>query len=123
MRYYEIILMIHPDQSENIAHIIELYKKMILATQGKIHRLEDWGRKPLAYSIKKLKKAHFLLINIEVNVKLMKELARHFKFNNNIIRNLIIINKKAINKVSPMLKIRDDHKKNVFSLAKNSINH
>lgn len=123
MRFYEIILMIHPDQSENITNIIELYKKMIFAAQGKIHRLEDWGRKSLSYSIKKLRKAHFLLINIEVKVKLIKELERHFKFNNNIIRNLIIINKKEINKISPMLKIKDDHKKNVFSLSKNSINH
>lgn len=122
MRYYEIILIINPDQSENISHILEVYKKMILSNKGKIHRLEDWGRKPLSYVIQKLSKAHFLLLNIESTVTLIRELEKNFKFNSNIIRSLIIANKKATQKVSPMLKIKESHKKNISSFSKNSAN-
>ncbi|AEH39940.1 30S ribosomal protein S6 [Buchnera aphidicola (Cinara tujafilina)] len=114
MRYYEIILIIRPDQSENITHIIDIYKKIIILNKGKIYRLEDWGRKSLSYAIQKLRKAHFLLMNIKATVPLIKELERHFKFNNNIIRSLILINKKSIKKISPMLKIKNDNKKIFF---------
>lgn len=122
MRHYEIVLMVHPDKSEKIIQLIDKYKKIIFNNQGKIHRLEDWGRKSLSYAIKKFKKAHFILMNIEIKIKLLKILENHFKFNIDIIRNLIISYTHAITDTSPMLQNKDNYKnknrKNSFSVSK-----
>lgn len=117
MRHYEIIFMIHPDQSEKAPIIIENYKKIIYDNSGIIHRLEDWGRRQLSYSINKLHKAHYILMNIEVFPKIIFQLERDFRFNNAIIRNMIMYVKKAIVESSPMMKNKDDKK------DKNQINN
>ncbi|QCI16208.1 30S ribosomal protein S6 [Buchnera aphidicola] len=110
MRHYEIIFMIHPDQSEKIPLMIEKYKKIISDNEGIIHRLEDWGRRQLSYSIKKLHKAHYILMNIEVFPKTINLLETEFRFNSIILRNMIMSMKKAITELSPILKLKDDKK-------------
>ncbi|ALD15486.1 30S ribosomal protein S6 [Buchnera aphidicola (Aphis glycines)] len=110
MRHYEIIFMVHPDYSDKITTIIEKYKKMILDNLGIIHRLEDWGRRQLSYSINKLHKAHYVLINVEVNPKFINLLATDFRYNTAIIRNMIMSVKKSINEVSPIMKSKEDKK-------------
>ncbi|PPI87816.1 30S ribosomal protein S6 [Candidatus Pantoea edessiphila] len=110
MRHYEIILMIHPDQSEKVTDIIEGYTSFIKKSKGKIHRLEDWRRRQLAYPINKLHKAHYILLNIEVSKETIKELENNFKFNDSIIRNIIIRVKNAINEPSCIMKIKDDRR-------------
>ncbi|WP_422667444.1 30S ribosomal protein S6 [Buchnera aphidicola] len=110
MRHYEIIFMIHPDQSEKVPAIIDNYKKIIHDNSGIIHRIEDWGRRQLSYSIKKLHKAHYVLMNIEVLPSIIHQLEKDFRFNNAIIRNLIMYMKKAIVESSPMIKNKDEKK-------------
>ncbi|WP_343154219.1 30S ribosomal protein S6 [Buchnera aphidicola] len=110
MRHYEIVCIVHPDYSDQINSIIEKYKKIIIDNSGKIHRLEDWGRKQLAYSINKLHKAHYLLFNIEVFPKVISLLETDFRFNVAIVRNMIILVKKAINEVSPIMKLKEEKK-------------
>ncbi|XBC37646.1 MAG: 30S ribosomal protein S6 [Buchnera aphidicola (Meitanaphis elongallis)] len=112
MRHYEIIFLLHPDHSEQLPNIIEQYKKLIFDDQGKVHRLEDWGRRQLAYAIGKLHKAHYVLMNIEVSPHLIKELSDKFRFSDIIIRNIIICLKKPITEASPMVRCRDDKKLN-----------
>ncbi|QOI11326.1 30S ribosomal protein S6 [Blochmannia endosymbiont of Colobopsis nipponica] len=107
MRHYEIVLMINPDYSEHIDSMIEQYRNLILVDNGIIHRLEDWGRRTLAYPIKKLHKAYYILLNIEVSFKTLSKLENTFKFNDNIIRNMIIKVKKAITDSSPMMQVKD----------------
>ncbi|MBZ2279244.1 MAG: 30S ribosomal protein S6, partial [Buchnera aphidicola] len=109
-RHYEIIFMIHPDQSEKAPTIIENYKKIICDNSGVIHRLEDWGRRQLSYSIKKLHKAHYVLMNIEVLPEIISKIERDFRFNNAIIRNMIMSVKKSITEVSPMIRSQDEKK-------------
>ena len=104
MRHYEIILLIHPDQSEQVPAMLERYKGMITAGGGKIHRQEDWGRRQLAYQINKLGKAHYLCLNIEADQAVMAELEHAFKFNDAVLRHLIIKMKKAVATASPMMK-------------------
>ncbi|XBC40733.1 MAG: 30S ribosomal protein S6 [Buchnera aphidicola (Nurudea yanoniella)] len=111
MRHYEIIFLIHPDHSEQLHNIIENYKKIIINDNGKIHRLEDWGKRQLAYSINKLHKAHYVLMNIEVYPNIIKELSDKFRFNDFIIRNIIICVKKPITEASPMMSSREDRNK------------
>ncbi|ACL30350.1 30S ribosomal protein S6 [Buchnera aphidicola str. APS (Acyrthosiphon pisum)] len=110
MRHYEIIFMVHPDQSDKIPLLIEKYKKIINDNNGIIHRLEDWGRRQLSYSINKLQKAHYILMNIEVFPKTITLLETDFRFNNIILRNMIMSVKKAIVELSPILKLKDDKK-------------
>ncbi|QCI19073.1 30S ribosomal protein S6 [Buchnera aphidicola] len=110
MRHYEIIFMVHPDYSDKISNIIEKYKKIILDNLGIIHRLEDWGRRQLSYSINKLHKAHYVLINIEVEPKVINLLETDFRFNIAIIRNMIILVKKAVIEPSPMIKLKEEKK-------------
>ncbi|AKC32528.1 30S ribosomal protein S6 [Candidatus Pantoea carbekii] len=102
MRHYEIVLMVHPDQSEQVSGMIERYSNAIADTKGKIHRIEDWGRRQLAYPIKKLHKAHYILMNIEVSQKMIDELETNFRFNDAIIRSIIIHVKHAITNASPI---------------------
>lgn len=97
MNHYEIIVLIHPDQSERLQNIIKRYKTIIETENGVVHRLEDLGKRQLAYQIKKLHKAHYILMNIECNKKTLTELSSSFKFNDAIIRNLILKVDNAIN--------------------------
>jgi len=104
MRHYEIVFIVHPDQSEQVPAMIERYKSIITAQGGQIHRLEDWGRRQLAYPIQKLHKAHYVLMNIECNGEVLAELEHGFKFNDAVLRHLTIKMKKAITTPSPMMK-------------------
>ncbi|QCI21834.1 30S ribosomal protein S6 [Buchnera aphidicola (Hyadaphis tataricae)] len=110
MRHYEVIFMIHPDYSEKVLLIIETCKKIIHENAGIIHRLEDWGRRQLSYSIKKLQKAHYVLMNIEVVPQTIDLLETEFRFNAFILRNMIICMKKAIIIPSPIMKLKDEKK-------------
>ncbi|GHU35746.1 30S ribosomal protein S6 [Betaproteobacteria bacterium] len=104
MRHYEIVFIVHPDQSEQVPAMIERYKSIIAAQGGQIHRLEDWGRRQLAYPIQKLHKAHYVLMNIECNGEVLAALEHGFKFNDAVLRHLIIKMKKAVTTPSPMMK-------------------
>ncbi|WWO99333.1 MAG: 30S ribosomal protein S6 [Candidatus Dasytiphilus stammeri] len=103
MPHYEIIFMVHPDQSEKITEIINHYSNMVINNQGKIHRLENWGRRQLAYPIKKLHKAHYILMNVEIPELIRNELENNFRYNDTIIRTLIIKVKSAITESSPLI--------------------
>lgn len=96
MKHYEIVMLIHPDQNERIQNMIKKYKTLIESTDGKIHRLEELGKKQLAYPIKKLHKAYYILMNIECNVETINKFASLIKFNDSIIRNIIIKKQKAV---------------------------
>ena len=113
MRHYEIILMIHPDQSEQVPAMLERYKGMITAGGGKVNRVEDWGRRQLIYMINKLAKAHYLCINIEADQVVMAELEHAFKFTDAVLRHLTVSRKKADTGPSSMMKTveREDARK------------
>lgn len=104
MRHYEIVFIVHPDQSEQVPAMIERYRAQITAGGGQIHRLEDWGRRQLAYPIQKIHKAHYLLMNIECNQETLDELEHGFKFNDAVLRHLTIVMKEAITAPSVMMK-------------------
>ncbi|MFM2240867.1 MAG: hypothetical protein RJA69_2241 [Pseudomonadota bacterium] len=104
MRHYEIILLIHPDQSEQVPAMLERYKSMITTAGGAVHRVEDWGRRQLAYMINKLAKAHYLCINIEADQAIMAELEHAFRFNDAVLRHLTVQKKKAETGPSLMMK-------------------
>ena len=104
MRHYEIILLIHPDQSEQVPAMLERYKGMVTAGGGKIHRVEDWGRRQLAYQINKLSKAHYLCVNIEADQAVMGELEHAFRFNDAVLRHLTVQRKQADTAPSSMMK-------------------
>jgi len=110
MRHYEIIFIVHPDYSDQVPVIIEKYKEIIIKKNGILHRLEDWGRRQLAYSINKLHKAHYILMNIEVDTAVINILENDFRFNSAIIRNIIIHVKKVYSEPSPMMKLKEDKK-------------
>ena len=113
MRHYEIVLIIHPDQSEQVPAMVERYKSAIETAGGKVHRFEDWGRRQLAYSIQKLAKAHYLCLNIECNQATLDELEHGFKFNDAVLRHLLIAKKTAVTAPSPMMK--EEKSKSVLS--------
>jgi len=102
MRHYEIIFMVHPDQSEQVPAMIERYTSVITEDGGKVHRLEDWGRRHLAYPINKIHKAHYVLMNAECSQAAMDELTHNFRFNDAIIRDLILRRDEAVTDMSPM---------------------
>ena len=104
MRHYEIVLIVHPDQSEQVPAMIERYRQMIAAHKGTMHRLEDWGRRQLTYPIQKLHKAHYVLMNIECDAETLTELEHSFKFNDAVLRNLIVQMKGPVTTPSPMMK-------------------
>ncbi|MGL5287098.1 small subunit ribosomal protein S6 [Aeromonas sp. RU39B] len=108
MRHYEIVFMVHPDQSEQVPGMIERYTGAITTSGGKIHRLEDWGRRQLAYPIEKLHKAHYVLLNVEAEQAVIDELETNFRFNDAVIRNMIMRTKHAVTEVSPMAKAREE---------------
>lgn len=104
MRHYEIILLVHPDQSEQVPAMVERYKTSITAAGGKVHRVEDWGRIQLAYQINKLAKAHYLLLNIEVSKETLEEIETGFRFNDAVLRHLTVLKSKAETGPSVMMK-------------------
>ena len=104
MRHYEIVFIVHPDQSEQVPAMIDRYKATLAAAGGKIHRIEDWGRRQMAYMIDKLAKAHHVCMNIECDQKTLEELEHAFKFNDAVLRHLIIKTKKAEVEPSIMMK-------------------
>ncbi|QWD70819.1 30S ribosomal protein S6 [Polynucleobacter sp. UB-Siik-W21] len=104
MRHYEIVFIVHPDQSEQVPGMIDRYKATLAAAGGKIHRMEDWGRRQMAYMIDKLAKAHYVCMNIECDQKTLEELEHAFKFNDAVLRHLIIKTKKAETEPSIMMK-------------------
>ncbi|QJC30069.1 30S ribosomal protein S6 [Enterobacteriaceae endosymbiont of Plateumaris sericea] len=108
MKYYEIILIIHPDESEKIDNIIKHYKNIIIKNKGIISRLENWGRRQLSYPINKLHKAHYILINIIISNNYINILEKNFRLNESIIRYIVIKTKKEIKCISPILKLKDE---------------
>jgi small subunit ribosomal protein S6 len=108
MRHYEIVFLVHPDQSEQVPAMIDRYKGMITANGGAIHRLEDWGRRQLAYPIAKVHKAHYVLMNVECDKKTLGELEGAFRFSDAVIRHLTVKMDKAIVEPSPMAKAGDE---------------
>ena len=90
MRHYEIVFMVHPDQSEQVPSMVDRYSKIVEAGNGKVHRLEDWGRRQLAYPIQKIHKAHYVLMNIECGQDVIEELSSNFRYNDAVLRNLVI---------------------------------
>ncbi len=112
MRHYEIVFLVHPDQSEQVPGMIERYTGLIKDSGGQVHRLEDWGRRHLAYPINKIHKAHYVLMNIECNGEVLDELTHNFRFNDAIIRDLVIRQKEAISEESPIKasQARDDRR-------------
>jgi len=110
MRHYEIVFLVHPDQSEQVPAMLERYGDMIRSKGGAIHRQEDWGRRQLAHTIAKVHKAHYLLLNIECNQDAIDELLGAFRFNDAVLRHLVIKRKEAITEASPMAKAQDDER-------------
>ena len=104
MRHYEIVFMVHPDQSEQVPGMIDRYSKIVEAGNGKLHRLEDWGRRQLAYPIEKMHKAHYVLMNIECDNETLAELEHSFKFSDAVLRHLTVKMPKAWIQPSPMMK-------------------
>lgn len=107
MRHYEIVFMVHPDQSEQVPGMVERYKGQIVEGGGTIHRLEDWGRRQLAYPINKIHKAHYILMNIECSQEVLDELTSNFKFNDAVLRNLVIRRDEAVTEQSALSKSGD----------------
>jgi small subunit ribosomal protein S6 len=104
MRHYEIVFIVHPDQSEQVPAMIERYRASVTGKGGRIHRLEDWGRRQLAYPIAKIHKAHYVLMNIECDAETLDELEHAFKFNDAVLRHLVVKMKNAVVAPSPMMK-------------------
>jgi small subunit ribosomal protein S6 len=104
MRLYVIIFMVHPDQSEQVPGMVERYTQAIEKDGGKIHRLEDWGRRHLAYPINKVHKAHYTLMNVEANQEAIDELTTNFRYNDAVIRNLVLLMDEAVTAESPIMK-------------------
>jgi len=108
MRHYEIVFLVHPDQSEQVPAMIDRYKALVESNGGKVHRLEDWGRRQLAYSINKIHKAHYVLMNVECDQAVRDEIETAFRFNDAVLRNLIIKRDEAITDVSILAKAKDE---------------
>jgi len=104
MRHYEIVFIVHPDQSEQVPAMVERYRAMVTTPGGRIHRLEDWGRRQLTYPIAKVHKAHYVLMNIECDSPTLTELEHAFKFNDAVLRHLIVAMREAVATPSPMMK-------------------
>ena len=113
MRHYEIVLLIHPDQSEQVPAMLERYKGVVTSGGGKVHRVEDWGRRQMAYMIQKLAKAHYLCINIECGKEVLTELETGFRFNDAVLRHLTVLQDEAVTGPSVMMKLveREDSRK------------
>ena len=110
MRHYEVVFLVHPGQSEQVPGMIERYSNMITQGGGTVHRVEDWGRRQLAYPINKIFKAHYAMLNIECGLETLEELSDAFRFNDAVIRNMIMGRKQADTVVSPIMKIENESK-------------
>ena len=108
MRHYEIVFLVHPDQSEQVPAMIDRYQSIITSNNGTIHRLEDWGRRLLAYPINKIHKAHYVLMNIECDAESLNQLTDGFRFNDAVIRNLVIKKDEAVTEASHLIKPKDE---------------
>jgi len=108
MRHYEVVFLVHPDQSEQVPAMVERYRSMIESGEGVIHRSEDWGRRQLAYTISDVHKAHYFMLNIECQLSVLSELESAFRFNDAVLRHLVIKRKKAITDESPLLKQEEE---------------
>ncbi|HEB96955.1 MAG TPA: 30S ribosomal protein S6 [Sedimenticola thiotaurini] len=108
MRHYEIVFMVHPDQSEQVPSMIERYRAIVEGRDGRIHRLEDWGRRQLAYPIQKLHKAHYVLMNIECDAESLEELENAFRFNDAVLRNLVLAKREAVTEPSPLARTQEE---------------
>jgi small subunit ribosomal protein S6 len=115
MRHYEIVFLVHPDQSEQVPAMLERYKGMISAGNGTIHRLEDWGRRQLAFPINKIHKAHYVLMNVECDGKTLNELTGAFRFSDAVLRHLVIKMDKAVTEPSPMARSSDESRDERFA--------
>ena len=104
MRHYEIVFIVHPDQSEQVPGMVERYRTMVSGRSGRIHRIEDWGRRQLAYPIQKVHKAHYVLMNIECDQDTLTEIEHAFKFNDAVLRHLIVAMREGVASPSPMMK-------------------
>ena len=108
MRHYEIVFLVHPDQSEQVPAMIDRYRAIVETDGGKVHRLEDWGRRQLAFPIAKVHKAHYVLMNVESSQEALNELKSAFRFNDAVIRDMVLIKKEAVTEPSPMGKQREE---------------
>ena len=120
MRHYEIVILVHPDQSEQVTAMIDRYRNTIESNGGKIHRLEDWGRRQLAYPINKIYKAHYVMMNIECDQSVRDDLESAFRFNDAVIRNLIMKRDEAITEMSPLAKEKTEEAENKPRAAEES---
>jgi len=108
MRHYEVVFLVHPDQSEQVPGMIDRYRSSIESNGGKIHRLEDWGRRQLAYPINKIPKAHYVLMNIECGKEIVDELENAFRFNDAVIRSMFLVRNEAVTEPSPLAKQKEE---------------
>jgi small subunit ribosomal protein S6 len=108
MRHYEIVFLVHPDQSEQVPAMVERYRAMITTGGGQVHRLEDWGRRQLAHSINKVHKAHYVLMNVECDQATLTELVGAFRFSDAVLRHLVMARDEAVSEASPLVKSADD---------------
>jgi len=115
MRHYEIVFLVHPDQSDQVPAMIERYSAVITDAGGSIHRLEDWGRRQLAYAINNAHKAHYVLMNVECEFSAVEELENLFRFNDAVLRNLVIKTKAAVSEASPLAKAKEEAAKSFES--------
>ncbi|MBA1148405.1 30S ribosomal protein S6 [Ectothiorhodospiraceae bacterium WFHF3C12] len=110
MRHYEVVFMVHPDQSDQVPAMIERYRGIVEANGGKTHRLEDWGRRQLAYPIRKLIKAHYVMMNVECSPEDMEELVSTFRFNDAVIRHMVLSRQEAVTEPSPLAKSQEENR-------------
>lgn len=110
MRHYEIVFLVHPDQSEQVPGMVERYTSAVTSTGGKIHRLEDWGRRQLAYPILKIHKAHYILMNIECTDEALEELTTNFRYNDAVLRNLVVRTDEAVTEESAIMKAEKENR-------------
>ena len=108
MRHYELVFLVYPDQSDQVPQMIERYRQMVTGGGGQVHRTEDWGRRQLAYSIDKLHKAHYVLMNIECGAEVLEELQHAFRFNDAVLRNLIVRRERALSDPSPLMRAAEE---------------
>jgi small subunit ribosomal protein S6 len=111
MRHYEIVVLVHPDQSEQVPAMVERYKGLVTQGGGQVHRFEDWGRRQLAFPIQKVHKAHYLLFNVETDQKTLEELTGSFRFSDAVLRHLVVKMDGAVTEPSPMAKGEDEERR------------
>ena len=117
MRHYEIVFMVHPDQSDQVGGMTERYSKLVTDAGGTVHRLEDWGRRQLAYPINKIHKAHYILMNVECDQRVLDEITTLFRYNDAVLRNLVIKRKEPITEMSDIMKAENESRGFRFPLS------